>query len=53
MATNYRATYVSLHVRKSNKAALALYRNRFSQQIETVDTDEVLRNWPPAARRAA
>jgi peptide alpha-N-acetyltransferase len=27
MATIYRASYVSLHVRKSNRAALGLYRD--------------------------
>jgi N-alpha-acetyltransferase 10/11 len=27
MATVYRAAYVSLHVRKSNRAALGLYRD--------------------------
>ncbi|KAK7457023.1 N-terminal acetyltransferase A complex catalytic subunit ard1 [Stygiomarasmius scandens] len=37
MATVYRAQYVSLHVRKSNKAAIALYRDTLGFEVADVE----------------
>ena len=37
MASIYKASYVSLHVRKSNKAAIALYRDTLGFEVEKVE----------------
>ena len=37
MATIYRAAYVSLHVRKSNRAALALYKDTLGFTVHAVE----------------
>ncbi|KAK7054219.1 N-terminal acetyltransferase A complex catalytic subunit ard1 [Favolaschia claudopus] len=37
MATIYRASYVSLHVRKSNRAALGLYRDTLGFTVEDIE----------------
>ena len=37
MATVYQAKYVSLHVRKSNRAALGLYRDALGFQVDKVE----------------
>jgi N-alpha-acetyltransferase 10/11 len=37
MATIYRASYVSLHVRKSNRAALGLYRDTLGFTIKDIE----------------
>ena len=37
MATIYRAAYVSLHVRKSNRAALALYKDTLGFTIHDIE----------------
>ena len=37
MATIYKAAYVSLHVRKSNRAAIGLYRDTLSFEEVTVE----------------
>ncbi|KAF9011101.1 acyl-CoA N-acyltransferase [Cyathus striatus] len=37
MASIYKATYVSLHVRKSNKAAIALYRDTLGFEVAEVE----------------
>ncbi|KAG8218649.1 hypothetical protein J3R82DRAFT_4314 [Butyriboletus roseoflavus] len=37
MATNYNAAYVSLHVRKSNRAALSLYRDTLGFTVKAIE----------------
>ncbi|KAJ7929952.1 acyl-CoA N-acyltransferase [Mycena leptocephala] len=37
MATIYRAAYVSLHVRKSNRAALGLYRDTLGFTVQDIE----------------
>lgn len=37
MATNYNAAYVSLHVRKSNRAALSLYRDTLGFTVKSIE----------------
>jgi hypothetical protein len=37
MATIYRAAYVSLHVRKSNRAALSLYKDTLGFELKGVE----------------
>lgn len=37
MASIYKAAYVSLHVRKSNRAALGLYRDTLGFELEKVE----------------
>ena len=37
MATVYRASYVSLHVRKSNRAALALYKDTLGFTVQNIE----------------
>jgi peptide alpha-N-acetyltransferase len=37
MASIYNASYVSLHVRKSNKAAIALYRDTLGFEVAKVE----------------
>ncbi|KIP07710.1 hypothetical protein PHLGIDRAFT_29898 [Phlebiopsis gigantea 11061_1 CR5-6] len=37
MATVYRASYVSLHVRKSNRAALALYKDTLGFTVREIE----------------
>ncbi|CCM04050.1 uncharacterized protein FIBRA_06209 [Fibroporia radiculosa] len=37
MATVFRASYVSLHVRKSNRAALALYRDTLGFTVKDIE----------------
>ena len=37
MASIYRASYVSLHVRKSNRAALALYRDTLGFTVKAIE----------------
>ncbi|KAI0082475.1 acyl-CoA N-acyltransferase [Panus rudis PR-1116 ss-1] len=37
MATIYRASYVSLHVRKSNRAALGLYRDTLGFTVQDIE----------------
>jgi len=37
MATIYRASYVSLHVRRSNRAAIGLYRDTLGFTIKEVE----------------
>lgn len=37
MATIYRAAYVSLHVRKSNRAALSLYKDTLGFEVKGVE----------------
>jgi peptide alpha-N-acetyltransferase len=37
MATVYRARYVSLHVRKSNRAALGLYRDALGFDVHAIE----------------
>lgn len=37
MATVYRASYVSLHVRKSNRAALALYKDTLGFTVKNIE----------------
>lgn len=37
MAVVYNATYVSLHVRKSNRAALGLYKDALGFQVDKVE----------------
>ena len=37
MATIYRASYVSLHVRKSNRAALALYKDTLGFSVKEIE----------------
>ena len=37
MATIYRAAYVSLHVRKSNRAALALYKDTLGFTVQNIE----------------
>ena len=37
MAGVYKAAYVSLHVRKSNRAALGLYRDTLGFSIEKIE----------------
>jgi len=37
MAEVYRAAYVSLHVRKSNRAAIGLYRDTLGFSVHEVD----------------
>lgn len=37
MATVYRASYVSLHVRKSNRAALALYKDTLGFTVKEIE----------------
>ncbi|QRV75857.1 acyl-CoA N-acyltransferase [Ceratobasidium sp. AG-Ba] len=37
MATIYRAKYVSLHVRKSNRAAIGLYRDNLGFEVEKIE----------------
>jgi hypothetical protein len=37
MATVYRAAYVSLHVRKSNRAALGLYKDTLGFSVKEVE----------------
>ncbi len=37
MATVYRAEHVSLHVRKSNRAALALYRDSLGFDVYNIE----------------
>lgn len=37
MATVYRAKYVSLHVRKSNRAAIGLYRDTLGFEVAGIE----------------
>jgi ribosomal protein S18 acetylase RimI-like enzyme len=37
MAQIYRASYVSLHVRKSNRAALGLYRDTLGFTVKDIE----------------
>lgn len=37
MATIYKAEYVSLHVRKSNRAAIGLYRDTLGFKVHSVE----------------
>lgn len=37
MATVYRAKYVSLHVRKSNRAAIGLYRDTLGFEVADIE----------------
>ena len=37
MASIYKASFVSLHVRKSNKAAISLYRDTLGFEVEKVE----------------
>jgi len=37
MSTIYRAAYVSLHVRKSNRAALSLYRDTLGFTVKSIE----------------
>ena len=37
MASIYKASYVSLHVRKSNKAAIALYRDTLGFEVAKIE----------------
>lgn len=37
MTTNYNAAYVSLHVRKSNRAALSLYRDTLGFTVKSIE----------------
>ncbi|KAF9014846.1 hypothetical protein BDZ89DRAFT_1076222, partial [Hymenopellis radicata] len=37
MSTVYKATFVSLHVRKSNKAAIGLYRDTLGFEVAKVE----------------
>ena len=37
MATIYQASYVSLHVRKSNRAALSLYRDTLGFEVKDIE----------------
>lgn len=37
MASIYKASYVSLHVRKSNRAALSLYRDSLSFTVQGIE----------------
>jgi ribosomal protein S18 acetylase RimI-like enzyme len=37
MATIYRASYVSLHVRKTNRAALGLYRDTLGFTVKDIE----------------
>ena len=37
MRSVYKATYVTLHVRKSNKAALGLYRDSLGFKVDKVE----------------
>lgn len=37
MASVYKASYVSLHVRKSNKAAIGLYRDTLGFEVAKVE----------------
>lgn len=37
MASVYHASYVSLHVRKSNRAALSLYRDTLSFTVKDIE----------------
>lgn len=37
MSTIYRAAYVSLHVRKSNRAALNLYRDTLGFTVNSIE----------------
>lgn len=37
MANVYKAQYVSLHVRKSNRAALGLYKDALGFQVDNVE----------------
>jgi ribosomal protein S18 acetylase RimI-like enzyme len=37
MATIYRAAYVSLHVRRSNRAALGLYRDTLGFTVKDIE----------------
>lgn len=37
MATVYRSSYVSLHVRKSNRAALALYKDTLGFTVKDIE----------------
>lgn len=37
MATIYRAAYVSLHVRKSNRAALSLYKDTLGFEVKDIE----------------
>lgn len=37
MATIYRASHVSLHVRKSNRAALSLYRDTLGFEVRDIE----------------
>ncbi len=37
MAAMYRADYVSLHVRKSNRAALGLYRDTLGFTVKDIE----------------
>ena len=37
MATVYRAAYVSLHVRKSNRAALSLYKDTLGFTVKKIE----------------
>jgi ribosomal protein S18 acetylase RimI-like enzyme len=37
MASIYKASYVSLHVRKSNRAALSLYRDSLGFTVQDIE----------------
>ena len=38
MATVYKAAYVSLHVRQSNRAAIGLYRDTLGFTVEKIES---------------
>ncbi len=48
MSTVYKATFVSLHVRKSNKAAIGLYRDTLGFEVAKVEKKycQLLRIFP-------
>jgi len=52
MASIYKASYVSLHVRKSNKAAIALYRDTLGFEVEKIEK-KILWRWGRCAFDAA
>jgi peptide alpha-N-acetyltransferase len=46
MSTIYNASFVSLHVRKSNKAAIALYRDSLGFQVAKVEAKYCVYSFP-------
>lgn len=45
MASVYKAAYVSLHVRKSNRAALGLYRDTLGFSVEKIEAKYCELQW--------